>query len=422
MSLPARWACAAALPPLLLAGMYIGFAVDVPLFDQWEWPLFLDKWHSGTLAPADFWAQHNEHRPLFPRLLLLALAAPSGWDIRLELALNFLLGIGIFGAALAAAALAARADARPLRPWWPAVAGVLLCSLVQWQNWFLGWQSQLLLAALAMHLGFLALQVPRARGTLPGVIAAGVLASFSFASGLLWWPLALLGIFAQPATGTRNRAAAAVALTAVLVGGIYFTGYTSPPHHPGLFSGLAHPVAAGMHALAGLGQPVAGWSLAASILAGALGGAAWIGIAAAALRPGAARTLRLAALWGAWSVLAAGLTALPRAAFGVEQALSSRYATFAVPLWLGLALALAATSRKGHAPVVAALALALCAAITSAYGAYRWTERHAVYTQARAALLAGGPVESLAWLYPETAVLLERRALLERRGWSVFRP
>jgi hypothetical protein len=56
----------------------------------------LDKMYRGELAFPDLWAQHNEHRLLFPKIIMLVLARSTGWDIRYELALNLLLAIGIF--------------------------------------------------------------------------------------------------------------------------------------------------------------------------------------------------------------------------------------------------------------------------------------------------------------------------------------
>lgn len=421
----AGWA-AAALFPAFLGAMYLRHGVAVPLFDQWEWPLFLERWHTGTLRWDDFWAQHNEHRPVFPRMLLLALAAPSAWDIRLELALNFALGLAITAMVLAATARASHGTAAW---WWPPLAAMLCCSLIQWQNWFLGWQSQLLLAALAVYGAIAAGLSSRPLWSPVGVVACATVASLSFASGLLAWPLGLAAMLIAPrrqdAAGAPWTRADAVALFSVSAAGIavaaaYFHGYVPPPHHPGLASGLGRPVAAAAYALVYLGQPVAGWSVWAAGAAGAAGVAWWLWSTPGVVRGAAGSPSRLAWLWGVWALAGAVSTALPRAAFGIEQALSPRYATFAIPLWIGAALWTAATpSSRGRA--MAAGMLAVLAGATSLYGAYRWTERHAVYQIAREALRAGGPVEDLRWLHPDVSVVLERRALLETRGWSVFR-
>src|SRR5436189_3578557 len=63
-----------AAPPLLIGLLIFRDGVDVPFWDQWDGtaPLF-EKMAAGTLRFADFFAQHNEHRLLFPRLIFFGL-------------------------------------------------------------------------------------------------------------------------------------------------------------------------------------------------------------------------------------------------------------------------------------------------------------------------------------------------------------
>lgn len=63
-----------AAPFLVLAVMIAVFAVNVPFLDQWELVELFRKYHEGQLGFADFFAQHNEHRLLFPRLVMFGLA------------------------------------------------------------------------------------------------------------------------------------------------------------------------------------------------------------------------------------------------------------------------------------------------------------------------------------------------------------
>src|SRR6266481_6254246 len=59
-----------AAPPLLIGFLILRDGVDTPFWDEWDGtaPLF-EKMAAGTLCFADFFAQHNEHRILFPRLI-----------------------------------------------------------------------------------------------------------------------------------------------------------------------------------------------------------------------------------------------------------------------------------------------------------------------------------------------------------------
>ena len=63
-----------AAPPLLIGLLIFRNGVDTPFWDEWDGtaPLF-EKMAAGTLGFADFFAQHNQHRILFPRLIFFGL-------------------------------------------------------------------------------------------------------------------------------------------------------------------------------------------------------------------------------------------------------------------------------------------------------------------------------------------------------------
>ena len=78
-------------PVAYLLVFLIGFTVDVPYWDQWDLVPLLQKMDDGSLSLNDLWSQHNEHRLLFPRLVMLVLARISDWNIYLEYAVSFVL-------------------------------------------------------------------------------------------------------------------------------------------------------------------------------------------------------------------------------------------------------------------------------------------------------------------------------------------
>src|ERR1044071_6817393 len=73
-------------PPLLIGILILRNGVDVPVLDEWDGtaPLF-EKMADGSLRLGDFYAQHNEHRIFFPKLIFFALGRLTHWDIRAEL-------------------------------------------------------------------------------------------------------------------------------------------------------------------------------------------------------------------------------------------------------------------------------------------------------------------------------------------------
>jgi hypothetical protein len=81
-------------PPLLIGILIFKNGVDYPVVDEWDGtaPLF-EKMANGTLGIADFFAQHNEHRIFFPRLIFFVLGCLTHWNIRAELWVIWLLAL-----------------------------------------------------------------------------------------------------------------------------------------------------------------------------------------------------------------------------------------------------------------------------------------------------------------------------------------
>jgi hypothetical protein len=195
-----RWAflLVGTLAPLVyLLRQFEQFTVDVPYMDQWAFARFLRLAENDRLTVATWLDQHNEHRILFPRIIMYALARWTEWDIRAEIYCNAVLGILIGACAVWHVTRAGRAlNQRNLILCLPLVSA-LLFSLLQWENWFWGWQMQILLSVLAVWVAAIGLAL--SSGGLAWffvAIAAGIVASFSFANGmafgqsvaLLSWP------------------------------------------------------------------------------------------------------------------------------------------------------------------------------------------------------------------------------------------
>ncbi|MCF6286813.1 MAG: hypothetical protein L3K26_16730, partial [Candidatus Hydrogenedentes bacterium] len=230
---------------LFLLAMYGRYALDMPYYDQWELVPLLEKLSDGSLRLGDLWAQHNEHRLIFPRLLMLFLAHLSDWNIYWELAANFILAVATW---LCLCVLIRRSSARvhegengPVYM----VMTLLVFSLSQWQNWFLGWQLQEFMNVLAVviTLGCLTWQ----RYTTFGVavaMASAIVATYSFANGILLWPIGvvLLVLQRKDRTGLLFREMAAWVMMGVMVIASYLNGYQTPSYHAPLSDALAQPL------------------------------------------------------------------------------------------------------------------------------------------------------------------------------------
>src|SRR5262245_35820129 len=63
----------AAFPFLILIWAVARYSIDVPFLDQWDLVPLIDKMYQGQLTFHDLWMQFNEHRILFPKIIMLGL-------------------------------------------------------------------------------------------------------------------------------------------------------------------------------------------------------------------------------------------------------------------------------------------------------------------------------------------------------------
>ena len=87
LSTPAADAVAVALFAFagLAAFFYVhSYSVNMIYDDQWTDIDLLERFHRGTLSLSYLWAQHNEHRMVFPKLLVLLLGATTHFNLQVE--------------------------------------------------------------------------------------------------------------------------------------------------------------------------------------------------------------------------------------------------------------------------------------------------------------------------------------------------
>jgi hypothetical protein len=324
------------LPPILLGIFQCYCALDFPMLDQWEIVPLLQTAEDG-ISLRELFSQHNEHRPLLPRIIMLLSAWLTDWDVRVENYLALLCGVLIY---------AMLHPALPARPWQATLLlSALVFSAVQWQNWLLGWQLQLMLGHALAIAAMLLLTAARPttpampaiiRLQLPAALLCAVASTFSFATGLVLWPIGLLLLLGQ----RRPAAAGAWALAGVAVVTAYFWDFHQPPHHAPPSPGAEHLG----YFLAYLGSPVAPYHALAAAMAGAAG---LVALAAMLLAPDPARDAKQHFHFGlhalnrlsapgqsAWCALAlfalgsAAITAYGRGHEGMQQASAA-----ATPPW-----------------------------------------------------------------------------------------
>ena len=444
-----RWCKILALVPLgYLIWVVARYSVEVPFADQWELVPFLEKSYGGDLRFGDLWAQHNEHRIFFPRLIMLGLARLTHWRIGCELALNIvlaavLLAILVWQFKRTAAAL----GASELR--WALPAGSLIVfSMSQFDNWLWGWQIQMLLSVLAVTgtIVLLANETFTYRKFI-GAAVLGFVATHSFANGILIWPIGLMLLLSGPSSrATKIKTTVVWSLLAAAALVSYLAGYQKPVWHPALSVAFKRPLEYVIYVLKYLGSMCAQYGNAAALPDGVL--AVVFGLTALAIlvwawwslirrdrKQGIA--LRPYLALAAFSILSGLMTGIGRAGFGSEQAMESRYCTMTVPLWVSLVVFLVLLGRtkgfpKGEARlarwvlgiVIAFLLLSSALAIKQAQGVFEARSEGRAYLLKLAAHPEMKPeFGELFHIDPgkNPFVVVERYPFLVREKLSLFR-
>ncbi len=317
------------------------FGVNTPFWDQWAFAPLFTRLHDGSFSLSDLVAQHNDSRKVFPRLISLGLGRLTGWDVRWEMGVSFLLACGT---SLCLHAMARRTIPGPPRGRLVllVVANLLLFSLAQHENWLWGIQMVAFLP-LACLAGCLAAAgsglSPRAKFALCAGLAT--VATYSYANGMIVWVLASPLLLLDARDRERGRWVAVawftVACAVVLP---YFWGFRlsgGPTPIGPARGGLREAV---LFFLAFLGAPlgsgVGASGFPPSVAAGAVLVLLLLALAAYVVHERNDRELvRRALPWlllAAYSLASAAAAAAGRVGMGARAATASRYATFALPL------------------------------------------------------------------------------------------
>jgi hypothetical protein len=172
----------------------------------------------------------------------------------------------------------------------------------------------------------------------------GIVATYSFANGVLFWPVGLAVLLLAMKPGKHKTLSIALwVMISALVAVSYFWHYTKPAEHPPLSLVFKMPLTYTAYVLKYLGaicaQRVDGAFALLFGLAGVVG-LAWAAEALLRSKRMDARALAPYLGMSAYSIGSALFTGVGRVGFGSDQALSSRYCTTTVPLWASLVVLL----------------------------------------------------------------------------------
>jgi hypothetical protein len=422
----------------LIIGVYVAVSTIAMIVGSWGPLPVEDSWLGELVSGRDItWSwlisQHNEHRLVLWRLISIAdywLSAETN-VIPFVAGVLMLASLGLLVVRLSRGA--------GLRGWvemmWAAglTLGLLFWAVQQEALimgppfvQFIGMQL-----AAAATFSVLALGPPTI-GTLAIVIGLEFVSAYIMASGVMVSFLAIvLAIWLD-----RPRSHVAVlSVAAVSVVISYLVGYHTPPTTSDPLEALSNLRSILVYTAAYLGGPFGesiGWLLrvdrvAVAVVAGGAGILIFATLGRRLLRIGRSASPQEAVLFAFAGLAVAGglLISFGRVGFGMEQALSSRYATQVLPFWLMLGL-LGASSAIGSrcrtlAVMVFALPVLIVVAISEPYFAQSGRRLAAERNAAAPALLANVADPLLARLLEaDPGRPLRLRPVLQTAHTSVF--
>lgn len=306
-------------PALVQAAVVVRVARSMQAWDEFYYVPMLRQIGEGRPWLGWLWLQHNEHRIVWTKLLMLAHAPFSGWNPKVEMLVSAMLtGVISWGIwKLYRAAGGTRALF-----FWP--VALLLCSLAQYMNMLYGIMTchYFTIAGMVWALVFLT------RGTWRSTVlavGAGWFAMLSTLSAILIWPVGFV-VLLLTRQSRAKKIFWIVAMIAVAL--LYFARYQNPTVRP--------PIAWSFHTLMKLALAITS-CLGAPFAAGSPAWALSAGLIAIALALFAIAGVREAAQWSAQAGLiglwllgsgSAVLIGLGRFQYGLASGLDSKYVTY----------------------------------------------------------------------------------------------
>lgn len=338
------------VPVISYGWLVFTYATPYPYWDDFDTVIrFLVQWFEGAGTRVELLtAQHNEHRIVLPRALLLAQLFMFGEvDLRLQILFGntlLVLAVGVL------AYLAAERWRERLLLTVPISFLLLSPQNDESTIWFTGVASNVLVLFTALLSSILVWRQHRlAVGV--GVVVA-VLTTLVQANGLFIFPALLLVLLIQ----RRWQLASLVFVVGGAIWLWYFRSYVSIPGHCSVSASLAQPQVAALYVVNFLGGAVAlsqpGWAI--------LGGAVLIALLMVAVQQGLLFRSPALSTFLLFLLATAAANALGRACFGSEYPLEQgRYRIYGLIFAAAVVAALSVSLRswRGRLAVVTAAAL-----------------------------------------------------------------
>jgi hypothetical protein len=326
-------------PPVYMMLFIAEYQIDLPVDDHWKVLSLLDRLRDGTLNFEDIWQQDGEHRMFIAKIIMLSLAHISNWNVSYEIFFNVCLLIALFVAISLHLIRATKHMGHDVKMWPFMMISILIFSLSQWENFFLPMQWFVVVVSVVVGILVLANSGQSWVSFAVG-IGLGVIATYSSAHGLLYWPIGLAVLITVDWTKRGRMIRECMIWTAVSVVVIFFFFYGLEREETGNMIALLYsqPLDYIQYVMVYIGAPIVRaeeWAL----LIGVIGIITFLALGSrvTAARPALRRYLVPYVAIGLFAIGSAILTALGRLEwYGIRNALSSRYITVSLIFWVGL--------------------------------------------------------------------------------------
>lgn len=431
---PALFLTVTFLPPIILSILIFKYYAGVPFWDEWDFIGLLQKFYPGNINISDLWSYHNEHRPFFPRLILLGMALLTGYRILPELIVNLIIAIGIFVSLIYIfKTIFSAFKIKNYLPFFPVISLVVF-SLTQWENWLWGWQVQIFLNLLAVISGLKILSLRKINtGNLLMSIFLGIIATLSFANGLIYWVSGLILLIFKEQKSKKRMVIFWSALTVFI---FYLYTRLTPGSQVFKADFSAHNIVLwAIYTLAFIGAPLISMDGVGAFMAG-LAGVLFFIYLIWLLKRFFLQKMKLflpIIVLCSYSSGSAFLVSLGRYRLGLLQAISSRYVSFSNLFWLSLLAVLfimkentllnggyQVNKMRKTAKILYFLIISAIL-INSVLRSYNFYKQYHYLAPARQALIDDNNDEVLGRLYHNVEDLKLKREFLKKYKLNVFR-
>lgn len=330
------------LPPLLIFLFIKFYSINVPYLDQWDgFVNLLPSLNAGKLSIFDLWNQHNEHRIIFPKLIMIFLAHFSHYNVIWEQYFSLIIQCLTFFILLNLLNISFSFSSNHLKIFLLIMFSIFLFSMVQYENW--SWGIQLLVFLNICAVIFSTYAFFKWPDSWIGIIftaIGAIVAAYSFANGIIIFGI----IFYYLLFNKKNTKTSFIIfwlIISLIICLSYFYKYEKPDYHPSLLSFIEHPLHFIFFIMAYIGSPLGIYfGLKGAVLFGFLGISIFIILLFLKFKfRHADNSLNISNPFFMpfiYVILTAIVTGIGRSGFGASQALYSRYTSFSVLFWIVL--------------------------------------------------------------------------------------